>query len=259
MSILQVRDVGIAFGGVHALKDVSFDVEEGGVFAIIGPNGAGKTTLFNIVSGLYRPSSGSVELDGVSIIDMRPYRLARLGLSRTFQNLQIFFQMSALENVMVGRHTKERSGLMADLLGLPISRQQDQASENAARALLARVGLGDREDQIAGNLAYGELKKLEIARALAAQPRVLLLDEPAAGCNATETRELAELIADTAKAGVTIVLVEHDMKLVMSISDRVLVLREGRRLAEGTPQEISRNQSVIDAYLGLGKTESEHA
>ncbi|MHB2266318.1 ABC transporter ATP-binding protein [Aliihoeflea sp. 2WW] len=259
MSVLSVRDVAISFGGVDAIDGVGFEVEEREIFSIIGPNGAGKTTLFNIISGLYKPARGSVELAGASILGMPTHRLAHLGLCRTFQNLQIFFRMSVIENVMSGCHVSEHTGLTADLLGLPSMHTQNRATREVAFELLGRVELSERADEIAGNLAYGELKKLEIARALASAPRILLMDEPAAGCNATETQELGRLVAETAKSGVTIVLIEHDMKLVMGISDRVLVLNQGRRLAEGKPDEIRRDPSVIEAYLGVGAAEAGDA
>jgi branched-chain amino acid transport system ATP-binding protein len=250
MSLLQAEELGIAFGGVKAVDGVSFAAKAGEVLSIIGPNGAGKTTLFNLVSGLYRPDRGRVLIDGAEVTAAPPARLAALGLSRTFQNLQIFGRMSAAENVMVGRHLKERRRLLAELLRLPGVGRQNAETRAAALNLLAFVGLTDAADRPAGALPYGACKRLEIARALAAEPRALLLDEPAAGCNAVETAEIDRLIRAVADRGVAVVLVEHDMKLVMKISDRVLVLDRGRPLAEGPPREVRDNPAVIEAYLG---------
>ena len=256
MSVLAVDGLGIAFGGVRAVDGVSFAVAPGTVFSIIGPNGAGKTTLFNLISGLYRADRGTVRLLGEDVTGLSPHLLARRGLSRTFQNLQVFFRMSALENVMVGRHLAERVDPLADLLATPGSRRASRASRAKALELLARVGLAERADDLAANLPYGALKRLEIARALAAEPKVLLLDEPAAGCNAVETEEIDELIKTVAGDGVAVVLVEHDMKLVMRISDRIHVLDHGETLAEGTAEEVRANPGVVAAYLGAGAAEA---
>ena len=259
-AVLEVDGVGISFGGIRALDGVSFRTHPGEVFSIIGPNGAGKTTLFNIVSGLYRPTSGRVRIAGQEATGLAPARLARRGLSRTFQNLQIFFRMTAAENVMVGRHMAEKTGFLADLLSLPSVGRQNRATRAAALALLDRVGLADLADQPAGALPYGALKRLEIARALATEPKVLLLDEPAAGCNAVETEEIDRLIHAVAEGGVAVVLVEHDMKLVMKISSRILVLVQGRPLVVGTPAEVRADPRVVEAYLGShGATEAARA
>ncbi|GGE97450.1 ABC transporter ATP-binding protein [Stappia taiwanensis] len=254
MSILKVEEIGIAFGGVKAVDNVSFSVEAGTVFSIIGPNGAGKTTLFNLVSGVYRPRRGRVILQGEDVTGLEPNRLARCGLSRTFQNLQVFFRMTALENVMVGRHLKERRGLLAHLLALPSTARQNRESAEIARQLLERVGLAEYAETPASAMPYGALKRLEIARALAAEPQVLLLDEPAAGCNPVETEEIETLIRRIADEGMTVVLVEHDMKLVMRISDRVHVLEQGQTLTEGRADEVRANPKVIEAYLGTHGT-----
>lgn len=250
MTILAARDIGISFGGVKAIDGVSFSVAPGRILSIIGPNGAGKTTLFNVVSGVYESDEGRVELAGEDVTGLTPDRLAARGLSRTFQNLQIFQRMTAAENVMVGRHLRERCNLFADLLRLPSVTRQNRATREAAQALLDEVGLRGSADMQAGSLPYGACKRLEIARALAAEPRVLLLDEPAAGCNAVETAEIDELIRRVAAKGIAIVLVEHDMKLVMKISDRVLVLNRGRPVVEGTPREVRDDPAVLEAYLG---------
>jgi branched-chain amino acid transport system ATP-binding protein len=250
VSVLSVDDLSITFGGVCAVDGVSFDIAEGLVFSIIGPNGAGKTTLFNLISGLYVPQGGRVLLAGEDVSGWTPERLARRGLSRTFQNLQIFFRLTALENVMVGRHRHERTGILTDLLRLPAVKRQNRATREQAMVALARIGLQTMADRTAGSLAYGDLKRLEIARALATEPSVLLLDEPAAGCNAVETAELEGVIRGIAKDGITVVLVEHDMRLVMNVSDRIHVLANGRTLAEGTAAEVRVDPAVIQAYLG---------
>jgi len=260
MIILATERLAISFGGVRAVDGVTIAVPENSVFSIIGPNGAGKTTLFNMISGVYTPRDGHVLLAGEDVTGLKPDRLARRGLSRTFQNLQIFFRMSAIENVMVGRHRHERTGIFADLLHVPTVGRQNRETRARAEASLDRVGLAGLAGQSAGSLAYGDLKRLEIARALASEPKVLLLDEPAAGCNPVETAALEGVIRGIAAGGVTVVLVEHDMRLVMSVSDRIHVLANGATLAEGTASEVRNNLAVIEAYLGVhGAQEAAHA
>jgi branched-chain amino acid transport system ATP-binding protein len=260
VTILEAERLSITFGGVRAIDDVSLQVPAGLVFSIIGPNGAGKTTLFNLFSGIYLPQDGRVRLAGEDVTGLAPHRLARRGLSRTFQNLQIFFRMTALENVMVGRHRHETTGILADLLHLPSVGRQNRRTRDAARAALARVGLDVHADLPAGALPYGALKRLEIARTLASEPKVLLLDEPAAGCNPVETQELERVIRSIVQDGATVVLVEHDMRLVMHVSDRIHVLANGRTLAEGTAAEIRSNPAVVEAYLGIhGSDEAARA
>ncbi|MGO4449926.1 ABC transporter ATP-binding protein [Phyllobacterium sp. TAF24] len=259
MSLLQIEGLGIDFGGLRAVNDVGFSLKPGEIVSVIGPNGAGKTTLFNMISGIYAPSRGRVVLDGEDVTRLPPHLLARRGLSRTFQNLQIFQSMTVLENAVAGHHLHDRGSVFADLLALPASRRRTRASEASARALLDRVGLGRACQQEAGSLSYGALKRLEIARALALKPRVLLLDEPAAGCNAVETEEIDHLIAQVADEGVSILLVEHDMKMVMRISNHIVVLDHGEKIAEGEPAAISRNARVIEAYLGAQATEVQNA
>ncbi len=250
MMILEAEGLAVAFGGVRAVDNVSIAVEAGQVFSIIGPNGSGKTTLFNLISGVYTSDEGSIRLAGETVTGLEPHRLARRGLSRTFQNLQIFTRMSVLENVMVGHHRHEDTGVLADLLHWPSVGRQNEATREVARAALARVGLADEAGRASGALSYGALKRLEIARALASDPKLLLLDEPAAGCNPVETQEVDSVIRSLVKDGITVMLVEHDMRLVMNISDRVHVLSRGRTLAEGTPAEVRDNAAVIEAYLG---------
>ncbi|MCK9916106.1 ABC transporter ATP-binding protein [Microbacteriaceae bacterium K1510] len=258
--MLTASNISISFGGLNALSNVSLKVESGEIFAIIGPNGAGKTTLFNIISGLYAPSSGRVSLHGEDVTGLPPHLLARRGLSRTFQNLQIFFRMSAAENVMVGRHLHERRNVVAHLFTLPSVLKQNRATREKAEELLGFVGLSGVAACAAGTLPYGALRRLEIARALATEPKVLLLDEPAAGCNPVETAEIDDVIQKIAARGVTVVLVEHDMKLVMKISHRIHVLDQGRTIAEGTAAEVRANPRVIEAYLGKhGQREAARA
>jgi len=251
MTLLATEHLSIAFGGVRALDDVSLEVAAGVVFSIIGPNGAGKTTLFNLISGLYAPSAGGVRLAGEDVTGLAPEALARRGLSRTFQNLQIFFRMTALDNVMVGRHRHETTGICADLFHLPSVARQNRTTRAAAMAALERVGLAAAAGRRAASLSYGGLKRLEMARALASEPKLILLDEPAAGCNAVETAEIEAIIRGLTREGLTVVLVEHDMRLVMNVSDRIHVLANGRTLAEGTAAEVRANAAVIEAYLGM--------
>ncbi|NCF09912.1 MAG: ATP-binding cassette domain-containing protein [Gammaproteobacteria bacterium] len=250
MALLEVRELGKAFGGVAAIADLSFAVPEGSIYAVIGPNGAGKTTLFNMLSGVYVPSDGAIEFDGSSLAGLEPHQVATRGISRTFQNLQIFFNMSVLENVMVGCHQRARSGLYRAALRLPGVVREEQQIRAWALEALEFCGLAHLAERPADALPYGELKRVEIARALAADPRLLLMDEPAAGLNDTETAELRELIRRIGARGVTVLLVEHNMGLVMQVSDTVLVLDYGSKLAEGTTTEIQNDPRVIAAYLG---------
>ena len=250
MALLEVRELGKAFGGVAAIADLSFAVPEGSIYAVIGPNGAGKTTLFNMLSGVYVPSDGAIEFDGTSLAGLEPHQVATRGISRTFQNLQIFFNMSVLENVMVGCHQRARSGLYRAALRLPGVVREEQQIRAWAIEALEFCGLAHLAERPADALPYGELKRVEIARALAADPRLLLMDEPAAGLNDTETAELRELIRRIGARGVTVLLVEHNMGLVMQVSDTVLVLDYGSKLAEGTTTQIQNDPRVIAAYLG---------
>jgi len=254
--LLEVQDILVNFGGVTALNKVNLHVNEGEIAALIGPNGAGKTTVFNIVTGYYTPTSGSVIVDGESVLGLRPYQIARKGLGRTFQNIRLFGDMTAAENVATAADSLNKSGLVGSLLGLPRSRRDEAASMEKAHELLKFIGLDHRALQMAKNLPYGDQRRLEIARALALNPKVLLLDEPAAGFNPQEKVELGQLIRKIRDRGFAVLLIEHDMSLVMDISDRVSVLDFGQKIAEGTPSEIQNNQRVIDAYLGVAENAS---
>lgn len=248
--MIDVKGLDKEFGGVHAIEGLEFSVEQGQIYSVIGPNGAGKTTLFNLITGFYEPTRGEIALNGESVVGMDPNRLAERGMCRTFQQMQICMNMTALENVMLGRHLKIHSNLFTSLFRLPSLLQEEKACRDRSEELMEFVGCGDYIHTEASAMSYGALKRLEVARALAADPKILLLDEPAAGLNATETAELEALIRKVAEQGVTVMLVEHDMKLVMGISDRLLVINYGRKLAEGTPEEIRNNPDVIAAYLG---------
>ncbi|MEK7386970.1 MAG: ABC transporter ATP-binding protein [candidate division NC10 bacterium] len=247
---LSVTALSKAFGGVLAVDQVSFELEPGKVNSIIGPNGAGKTTLLNLLTGIYAPSAGKVAFDGADVTGFAPHRLAARGMARTFQNLQIFFNMSALENVMVGRHLRERAGWFAAMLRSRRLTAGERESRMEAAELMQFVGLGEYLDAEADAMPYGALKRLEIARALGGKPKLLLLDEPAAGLNPTETHEINVLIARLAKSGVTVMLVEHNMRLVMGVSDHIVVLDYGRKLCEGTAEQVRNDPKVIEAYLG---------
>lgn len=250
--MLEVKGITQRFGGVTALEDVSFRVAEGAITGIIGPNGAGKTTLFNIVTGIYVPTGGTVHLQGKNVTRFAPERLASLGMVRTFQNIELFSRMTVLENVMVGLHTKGRSGIIASSLRLPWQIAEERRLRERALYWLEFTGISDLADTEAGNLPFGKGRLLETARAMALEPKVILMDEPAAGLNSRETLDLARLIHKIRESGVTVALVEHDMELVMDICDSIVVLNLGRKLAEGTPREIQENPEVISAYLGEG-------
>jgi len=250
LPILELRDVRMNFGGVAALKGILHGVPEGIIQAVIGPNGAGKTTLFHCISGLLRPTSGSILFQGQEISGFVPHRIARLGISRTFQHVALFKSMTVLENVMLGRHPRTRSGFWATGFRLPGMRREERRIRESAESYLELVGLKEISHLQAGTLPLGKQKILEIARALATEPRLLLLDEPAGGLNMRETEVLGDLIQRICKYGTTVVLVEHDMNLVMDISDQILVLHYGEFLASGSPRQIKDNPAVIEAYLG---------
>ena len=249
--LLAVEDLAIAFGGLAALSGVSIEVGEGEIFGLIGPNGAGKTTVFNVLTGLYRPDSGRVRFAGADLARLSPHRIARAGIGRTFQNTEVFRALSALDNVLVGAHSSLQGGILSAAVGAPGVRCEEALARARARALLERVGLGDVADVPAGSLPLGRQKRLEMARALAGGPRLLLLDEPAGGLNPTETRMLMELIHRLRdELSLTLMVVEHDMELVMGLCERVAVLHYGRKIAEGTPREVAADAAVIEAYLG---------
>ena len=251
MALLSVEDLSIRFGGLAALSDVSFDVAEGEILGLIGPNGAGKSTVFNVLTGLYRPDAGRVTFAGESLLDLAPHAIARRGIARTFQNTEVFRPLSVLDNVLVGLHSRLRGGIFGAALWSPRVAREERAARERAGTLLARLGLDDVADVEAGGLPLGRQKRLEMARALAAEPRCLLLDEPAGGLNPTETRALMDLIVRLREdLRLTLIVVEHDMQLVMGISDRVAVLHYGRKIAEGKPREVATTPAVIEAYLG---------
>ncbi len=251
MALLDVKNLTKNFGGLTAVGDVTMHLDKGELVGLIGPNGAGKTTLFNLLTGVYEPSEGSVSLDGTLLNGKKPYKIASLGLSRTFQNIRLFKDMTVLENVLVGMANQNKSHVLASFLRLPKFYQSEEELRQKAMDLLAIFDLDGDADTLAKNLPYGQQRRLEIVRALATEPKILFLDEPAAGMNPQETAELTQLIRQIKEEfDITIMLIEHDMSLVMEVTERIYVLEYGRLIAHGTPDEIKNNQRVIEAYLG---------
>lgn len=248
--ILEIDQISKNFGGIQALTDVSFSIEKGEILGLIGPNGAGKTTMFNMITAMYPPSEGQISFQGEKLTSLKPHQITKKGICRTFQNIRLFPEMTALENVMVGNHCRLDSGVIRSVFRTKFQKKEEEALREKAKQLLETVDLGEHIDTLAENLAYGQQRRLEIARAMASDPDLLLLDEPAAGMNEKETNELFELIQKIKSLGMTILLIEHDMPLVMRACDRIVVLNFGKKIAEGLPKEIQNNQEVVEAYLG---------
>ena len=253
-ALLEVQHISKHFGGLKATDDISLQVEQGEILGIIGPNGAGKTTFFNLITGTYRLTSGKILFDGKDVTNYTPEKMAKLGMARTFQNIKLFKFLSVLENVKVGFHIQTSTGMVDSILHTKRYRNDEALANEKGMEILRRVGLANQAALLAGNLPYGWQRRLEIARAMALSPKILLLDEPAAGMNPSETAELMGFIRTLRDDGITVVVIEHDMKFMMNLCDRIVVINYGKKLAEGTPAEVTRNEQVIEAYLGTGLT-----